>query len=111
MLNKKTPLLAIEYPFEQIALKAVIFTLIALIATYLYCVSVSVLNVIARREAMVHSAQIETAIGNLEQQYFALSQQVTPEEGARLGLVPLSNPSYVNRPGNVGQANTNEGAI
>jgi Na+-translocating ferredoxin:NAD+ oxidoreductase RnfG subunit len=111
MLHKKTPVLAIEYPFEQIAFKIAIVVFIAIAATYIYCVFASVLNVIARKEALTRTAQIATVIGDKEQRYFTLSQNVTPEEGARLGLVPLSQPSYVNRPGNVGQAESAQGTI
>ncbi len=111
MLKKKTAALAIEHPYEQIAFKVLLVILGMLIFAYLYFVAASIMNVVARREALAHSSRIESAIGDLEQKYFSLSQQVTPEEGSRLGLVPVTQPSYVNRPGNVGQANTAQNAI
>ena len=111
MLQKRMTALAIEYPFEQIAFRALLAVLALCFFAYLYFVAASILNVVARREALAQSTRIESAIGDLEQQYFALSQAVTQEEGARLGLVQLSQPNYVNRPGTVGEANTAQGAI
>jgi hypothetical protein len=111
MLKKKTVAFAVEHPFEHIAFKVLLALLAFLIFSYLYFVAASIMNVVARREALAQSSRIESSIGDLEQKYFSLSQQVTPEEGVRLGLVPLTQPTYVNRPGNVGQAITSQGAI
>jgi hypothetical protein len=42
----------------------------------------------------------------LEEQYFSLSQSITPESALALGLTPLTSPNYVSRPGNVSMADT-----
>lgn len=111
MLKKKTVVLAVEHPYEHIAFNVLLLVLGLLIFAYLYFVAASILNVVARREALAQSDRIESSIGGLEQRYFSLSQELTPDEGSRLGLVPLTQPSYVDRPGNVGQANVTENAI
>jgi hypothetical protein len=94
--------LSVEHPLERVAMSALALALVALIGGYLYFVSASVLNVMARREAIAQVAQIEGTIGGLEQQYFALSESVSPQLGAALGLSPARNTQYVYRPGTIG---------
>ena len=96
--------LSLEHPRERLILQTLGVILVALICGYLYFVTASVLNVMARREALASVDAIQGQIGSAEQQYFALSQDVTPQEGAALGLVPISNTQYVYRPGNIGAA-------
>ena len=96
--------LAIEHPFERHLLTILILALAALACGYLYFVTASVLNVMSRREAISEIAKIQGSIGNLEQEYFALSHDVNLSSASSLGLAPLSKTSYVYRPGNVGAA-------
>lgn len=96
--------LALEHPAERIALRVFTILLLAVIAGYLYFVSASILNVIARKEALSRVAVIQGSIGGLEQSYFELSSGISPESGASLGLAPITHQSYVYRPGNVGAA-------
>lgn len=98
--------LAVEYPSERFILKGLIAALIILACGYLYFVSESVLNIMAQRTADNQSAQIQATIGSLENQYFALSQAITPQAGSELGLVPVQVNEYVNRPSNVGLADS-----
>lgn len=99
------------HPFEQKIMHVLPLILIVLIAGYLYFISSSVLNVIARKEALAQIIKIQGAIGGLEQQYFTLSQEVSPETGASLGLTPIRNTHYVYRPGNIGAATIARNAI
>ena len=89
-------------------MRVLVSLLILLALGYLYFVAASVLNIMARKEALSQSAQIEGTIGSLEGQYFALSQGITPQSAVALGLSPISvkDTDYVNRPGNVGIADT-----
>ena len=105
-MNRKVDALAIEYPWEQTLLRVLLVSLGILTVSYLYFVAASVFNVIAHKEADLKSTRLETTIGKLEQEYFALSQQLTAETGASLGLSSITEQSYVYRPGNVGQAQT-----
>jgi len=104
MMNKKVHALAIEYQWEHALLRALLIVLALLICGYLYFVAASVLNVIARKEADVRSARLETSIGMLERRYFSLSQGLTPQTGNALGLSAITDQSYVYRHGNIGQA-------
>lgn len=103
--------LGVEHPFERTLVRVLSIALITLICGYLYFVSTSVLNVMARREVLAHVTKIQGAIGGLEQEYFALSQGVTPQTGRALGLTPLVQTQYVYRPGNVGAVTIDRNAI
>ncbi len=100
-----------EHPFERRMVQVLSIVLIMSIAGYLYFISASVLNVIARKEALVQMTKMQSAIGGLEQEYFALSQGVSPEVGTTLGLSPIQKTHYVYRPGNIGAATIARNAI
>ncbi len=94
--------LSIEHPLESAVLRVLFLALFVLIGGYLYFVSASILDVIARKEALSHIAKIQGSIGGLEQEYFTLSKAISSKSGERLGLAPVSEQVYVYRPGNVG---------
>ena len=84
--------------------RVLVLTLFTLVCGYLYFVGASVLNIIARKEAILQVTERATAVGNLERNYFALSEGVTLESGSRVGLAPVSETHYVYRPGAMGIA-------
>jgi hypothetical protein len=100
--------LAVEYPVERVILRALVAVLVVLAMGYLYFVSASIINIMARKEAMTQSGAIIASIGSLEGQYFSLTQSITPDSAVAIGLSPIStaNTAYVERPGNVGMAGT-----
>jgi hypothetical protein len=96
--------LAVEYPAEKVVLRVLLGLLGGLALCYLYFVSASVLNVMAQKEAIAQAGKIESSIGKLEGRFFTLSQAITPQSAASLGLIPITATDYVDRPGNVGIA-------
>ncbi|HUO50047.1 MAG TPA: hypothetical protein VMU25_00525 [Candidatus Paceibacterota bacterium] len=104
--KREMRVLAAEHPAERIALKVLLVLLAVLLFAYFYFVVASVLNIIARKEADAQASKIESAVGNLEQQYFALSQSITPQAAQDLGLAPVEQTQYVYRPGNAASADT-----
>ena len=92
--------LATEHPYERRALSILSLALAVLVAAYLYFVAASILHVMSRSEAMRETDTLESSIGALEQNYLALSQEVSPLAGAALGLSPIEDTSYVHREGN-----------
>lgn len=94
-MHKELSILTIEHPLERQARIALLALLAFFIMGYLYCVSSSVLNVIARKEAAGKAAQLESRIGQREQDYFKVAESVTPEAGAALGLAPVAQTDYV----------------
>lgn len=110
-MHKKISLLSIEHPLESVALRTLFGVLLILILAYIYFVGASILNVMERKEAVARSAEMETSIAKLENNYFALSQRITPETGSMLGLAPIRDVAYVHRPGTVGQADNEQKGI
>ncbi|HTR18812.1 MAG TPA: hypothetical protein VMH91_02415 [Candidatus Paceibacterota bacterium] len=102
--KRQTPVLAIEHPAERIMFTVLLVVLGLFICAYFYLVVASVLNVIARKQADATSADLQQSIGSLEQQYFALSQSITPQEASQMGLAPIQQTQYVYRPGNAAAA-------
>ena len=100
--------LSIEHPVEATILRSLVALVVILLCAYLYFVSLSVLNVIARKEALAGISKFQSSISGMEQQYFALSETVKPSEGTYLGLSPLTNITYAYRPGNTAAALTHK---
>lgn len=94
--------LSLEHPRERMILQVFGIALAVLIFAYLYFVTASVLNVMARREALAQINDIQSRVGSLEQRYFALAQSAGPEDASALGLSPVEKTEYVYRPGNAG---------
>lgn len=103
-LTHDISILTAEHPAERRVLTGLIIALAVFSAAYLYCISASVLNVIARKEAVARAATLESSIGSLEQEYFASAASVTPSSGETLGLSPIADVSYVHRPSAVASA-------
>lgn len=93
--------LSLEHPRERLLLRVLGGLLVALICAYLYFVTVSVLNVITRKEALAQTTALQGKMGALEQRYLALSEIADPREAKALGLAPVQETEYVYRPGNV----------
>lgn len=91
--------LTMEHPLESYILRGLLVSLAFLLCAYLYFVTASVLNVITREEAGAKTAELQNTISQMEQQYFALLQEIRPQTGASLGLAPVMTTSYVHRPG------------
>ena len=87
--------LTLEHPTERIALRVLAFSLTVLVLLYAYFVSASIINVIARKDALKQIATLASAVASLEREYFAAAQAVDPESGTRLGLVPVGKTTYV----------------
>jgi len=96
--------LTVEHPAERMVFRVLLGALAAFALLYIYFVGASILNVIARKEALAQTSRLTNAVSQLEREYFAASQGVGPEDGARLGLSPVANTVYVHRPGNAAAA-------
>lgn len=103
-MHKKISILSLEHPREALVLRGMCLLLAILSCLYLYFVAASVLNIIARKESDSRAAVLQSSIGALEQQYFALSQQITPDEAKMLGLTPVTEAQYVYETGNAAAA-------
>ena len=96
--------LAVELPAERAVFRILLAAFAMFACAYIYLVGSTVLNVIARKEALAQTASLASAVSELESQYFAASRSLGPEDGTRLGLSPVGNTMYVHRPGNTAAA-------
>jgi len=92
------------FPHEELLIRICGGAIVSLVAVYLTLVGMTTLNVIARKESLDQMTNAQTSVGSLEQDYFALSQKITPDQGGNLDLAPVSHTSYVYRPGAFGVA-------
>ena len=94
-----TWLVALEHPFERIV-RCVLLIAVGLCALfYMYNVGGTVLNLMARKEALLSSARLQQRVAEQESVYLALLHGTDVDNGTALGLVPLVDSSYVYRPG------------
>ena len=110
-LNRKVSALSLEHRNEYAVFRVLCFSAVFLVVVYLYLVSASVLNVIAQKEADATSSALESNLGELEAQYFALSKNITPEHASNLGFTALSDSSFVYRLNTVGVVASANNAI
>lgn len=96
--------LTTEHPAERTTFRVLVGALAVFAFLYVYFVGASILNVIARKEALVEMASLGNAVSQLERQYFAASQGIGPEDGTHLGLSPVKGTIYIHRPGNAALA-------
>lgn len=94
----------VEHPIERTLFRTCIASALLLACAYVFFVGATTFNVLARKEALAESAKLATSVSKLEREYFAFSQQVGPEDGSRLGLLPVAQTLYVHRPGNAAAA-------
>lgn len=96
-------------PGEHYLLHCLIFGILLTIAGYTYFVSLSIFNVIAHKEAIAASEKLQSEVGLLEQDYFELTQSITPAIAANLGMTETSDTAFVRKPGAVGSAQGSRG--
>lgn len=93
------------FPREEGFVRVLGVMLALLAVSYLTIVSMSIVNVIARKEATDRMVALRAAVGELEREYFALSGDLTAASAETVGLAPVSDTNYIYRPGAVGSAN------
>lgn len=110
-IHKKVLALSVEHSAENMVLRSLFAVACLLLIGYLYFVSASILNVMARKEALGQASSLQSETANLEQRYFTLSQAMTLQAAQELGLAPIGKADYVYRPGSVGLADISNSAI
>lgn len=91
-------------PLEEYAIRVLVLSVAAIVIFYIVFVSMSVVNVIASKEASDNVLALRATVSELESEYFELSGTVTAESGGHLGLAPVQKTNYVSRAGAVGAA-------
>ena len=88
-------------PREESAIRFLGVALVLLVFAYIFFVSLSIVNVIARKEANDETKALRSIVGQLERNYFTLSHGVQAADGKGLGLTGVSDTEFIHRPGAV----------
>jgi hypothetical protein len=83
------------YRGEAHMLSLLYFMLGLCIAGYVYFVGVSILNLIANREAFAESERLQSEVAMLETEYFELGRGITAAAAAQHGLTQPVGTSFV----------------
>lgn len=110
IVHKKISILTAEHPAEHLVFNAIILAIVCTCCLYAYLVSMTALNVIAGREAAARAATLESTVGSMQQQYFALSQAVAAAAPDSAGLVRVAETAYVYRQSTVGLVTSTDNA-
>lgn len=92
---------------ESYLLQFLLLTLTLCVGTYLYFVGLSIMNVIANKEASLESDRLQSIVSTLEEDYFTLSKDVTSALGTHIGLAETNDASFVRRVNNMAANNGN----
>ena len=85
------------YKGEHLILRLLCIALVVCVCSYLYFIGLSIMNLVANREAVAQSDALKSEVASLEQEYFALSKAVTPDDAASLGLAKPVKTTFVRR--------------
>ncbi len=96
--------LAMEHGVEPRIRQALFAFLVAFFFLYLFFVSASILNIMARKEANANTTALQSAVARMQGEYFALSERLDSSTAGTIGLAPVAETHYVYRPGNAASA-------
>lgn len=98
------PTLTTPHPAERLVLLVLIALVVACISAYVYLIAASTFNIIARKQAEVASVQTQSALAQINAEYYQLSGQVTLSRAEAIGLTPIAKKDYVTRETRLGYA-------
>ncbi len=107
----RAAILHVSLPREEQAVKILCLGLALCALAYVTLVSMSVVNVIASKEAGDEMTTLRATVADLEHDYFAFSEEITEKSGTVLGLAPVASTHYVNNSATVGAAKGVNGDI
>ena len=85
------------YRGEPYVLRFLCTALVFCVCAYLYFIGLSIMNLVANREAVAKSDALKSDVATLEEEYFKLSKAVTHGDAAALGLTQPVKTTYVRR--------------
>lgn len=83
------------YARQHLFLTGLVGILLATVAFYIYCIIMSVSNVVLREELLLSISESHSDIGELETTYLAKKNQFNERHADQLGLVYLDDPTYI----------------
>ena len=93
-----------EHAWERRARVSLAVATVVLVALYAVLVSMSIVNVIAQREALRDQSTASASIASLEHEYFNASDAITESRAETLGLTTVESTHYVTRTTRLGYA-------
>ncbi len=104
-MSQKTTLVTVSiYRFEERAFAALVALLALSAALYIYFISVSVLSVVDRTNALSEIKVLDTKISELESEYMAFGSSIGLSEAETLGYKEIAKIDYVSRTPSLGFA-------
>lgn len=89
---------------EETVSRVLVLSAVVLILAYITMVSMTIVNVIARKEAAEQITATRATIAQLEHEYFARLESLTVALAEERGLTPVSDKQFVQRLTAVGVA-------
>ncbi len=86
---------------EHHVMRVLFALLFVCLAGYVYFVSISIMNVIANREAAAESEKLRSIVGSLEREYFMLSDAISLDHAGSHGLTKTGDTTFIRRSANV----------
>ena len=83
--------------FERRALAGLFGAIIILVGLYSFLISISIMNVLVREEIGQSIADLHSYIGELESEYLALKDSITPALAYDLGFIDTVEKTFVTR--------------
>ena len=96
------PTLSSAHPLELVAVRVMSGVVLLLIVAYVYGISASTFNIIARKQAESSAGVVRSSLAQLNAEYYTLTQGLTQSRAKTLGLSELREASYVTRDVHVG---------
>ena len=96
-----------SYFREDIVTRVLMGLVAVLVISYVTFVSMTIVNVIARKEALEKMTETSSLIAQLEHDYFARTESLTVAQADERGLAPVVDKQYVQRLTAVGIAEKN----
>lgn len=93
-----------EHPGERYARAGLLFMVGVCAIAYMLLVSLSVVHVVARKEAAAEASATASRIAALESELFALNATVVADAAATYGLTAVENKHFVTRTVVLGRA-------
>lgn len=85
------------YKDESMLFYIAFFACIAVLSTYMYFVSVSVVNVVMRKEVDAEMAQLNSSISQLESRYIEMQHAVSSDFASLQGFVVADKKIFIDR--------------
>lgn len=86
-----------EHSSERVILRILLSALAIFIISYVYLIGASTFHIIARKQAESSSISVQSALAQINAEYYTLAEGLTEGRARALGLTNLQKKEYVTR--------------